>query len=84
MCFSYQKSKVIGIDISDKLITLARKNHPNAEFYVMDFEKTAFENSFDIGSILSIMYKKNLDSFLKELRRILKKNGFIYCCFTSC
>jgi ubiquinone/menaquinone biosynthesis C-methylase UbiE len=72
-------AKVKGIDISEKAVELARKNCPNAEFNVIDFERTPFkDNSFNIIiSILSIMYKKNLTSCLKELKRILKKEGYI-------
>lgn len=72
-------AKVVGIDISEKGIESARRNCPEAEFYVADFEKTKFKNSsFDIIiSILAVMYKKNLDLVLKEFRRILKKEGFI-------
>lgn len=74
-----RSAKVVGIDISEKAIELAKRNCPKSKFYVMDFEKTNFKkNSFDIiVSILSIMYKKNLDLVLREFRRILKENGFI-------
>ena len=72
-------AKVFGIDVSERLIEMAKKNHPKAKFQVCDFEKTNFkENSFDIVvSIFSLMYKKNLKLTLKELNRILKKSGFI-------
>jgi ubiquinone/menaquinone biosynthesis C-methylase UbiE len=72
-------AEVVGIDISEKLIQLAKRNCPEAKFYVADFERTEFKNSsFDIVvSILAVMYKKNLNSVLKEFRRILKKKGFM-------
>jgi ubiquinone/menaquinone biosynthesis C-methylase UbiE len=74
-------ASVIGIDISENCIKLAKENCRglNAKFLVMDFEKTNFKNNqFDIiVAILSVMYKKNLDSVLKEFNRILKKTGFI-------
>lgn len=74
-----QGAKVIGIDISEKAIELAKKNCPKAEFYVMHVEKAKFKpKSFDIiVSIFVVMYKKNLDSVLREFRRILKDNGAI-------
>ncbi|GAH30979.1 unnamed protein product, partial [marine sediment metagenome] len=40
-----KKAKVIGIDISERGIELAKNNCPGAEFYVMDFEKTKFNNN---------------------------------------
>ena len=72
-------AKVVGIDISEKGIELARENCSEAKFLVMDFEKTGFKNnSFDIViSILAVMYKKNLSAVLKEFKRILKGKGFI-------
>lgn len=72
-------ANVIGIDISEKEIELARRNCPKAEFYVADLERTKFNNnSFDIiVSILAVMYKGNLGSVLKEFRRILKRKGIM-------
>ncbi len=74
-------AKVTGIDISENCIKLSNENCNglNAKFLVMDFEKTSFKNNqFDIIiSILSVMYKKDIDSVLKEFNRILKKTGFV-------
>lgn len=72
-------AKVIGIDISEKMIQIAEENCKglNAKFLVQDFEKTNFEdNGFDIIiSVYSIQYKKNLQKVLKEFYRLLKNNG---------
>jgi ubiquinone/menaquinone biosynthesis C-methylase UbiE len=70
---------VVGIDVSERCIELAMKNCKgyDAEFYMKDMEETGFESrSFDaIVSICSFMYKRNLESVLREMRRILKPNG---------
>ena len=74
-------ARVIGIDISENCIKLAKENCKNldAKFLVMDFEKTDFKNNqFDIiVAIFAVMYKRNLNSVLKEFKRVLKKTGFI-------
>lgn len=39
--------KVVGIDISEKMIKLARKNAPEGIFQVMDMEGITFKGKFD-------------------------------------
>lgn len=70
-------AKIIGIDVSDKCIDLAKKKFPNEEFLVADFAKTTFANkSFDmIFSSLAVMYKKNLKGVLAEFNRVLRPEG---------
>ena len=72
-------AKVVGIDVSEFMIKLARKKCKNlgVKFFLRDMERTGFEReSFDlILSVFSLMYKKNLRAVLKEFRRILKKDG---------
>ena len=72
-------ANVIGIDVSEKAIELAKKNCPNANFFVMDFEKLALQDkSADILiSFLAVMYSKDLTLVLNEFKRVLKEQGFI-------
>ncbi len=72
-------AQVVGIDISEKGIESARKNCPNAEFHVMNFEELNFqENSFDLViSLFAIMYTNDLDKTLKGFSKVLKPNGSI-------
>ncbi len=80
-CVSFSKNgaKVVGIDSSSELITLAKNKYSELgmDFFVMDYEKTSFkEMTFDgIISIMSIMYKEDLTKVLLELKRILKQHG---------
>ena len=71
--------KIIGIDISKKLIKLAKEKKPkNCEFFVGDMRKKLKlkNNSFDIVfSSLAIHYIKNLGRLFKEINRVLKKGG---------
>jgi ubiquinone/menaquinone biosynthesis C-methylase UbiE len=77
--FAENGAKVVGIDSSNELITLAKNKHSELgiEFLVRDYEETSFEEAtFDgIISIMSIMYKENLTTVLLELKRILKQHG---------
>ncbi|MCS7106455.1 MAG: class I SAM-dependent methyltransferase, partial [Candidatus Aenigmarchaeota archaeon] len=71
-------AKVVGIDISPRMIEIARQRcNSQVEFYVRDMQNTDFlEGEFDvIVSLFSLMYKKNLSLVFKEFRRILKKGG---------
>ncbi len=80
-CVSFAKNgaEVIGIDSSNELISLAKNKYSalGTDFFVMDYEETAFEDMrFDsIISIMSIMYKEDLTKVLLELKRILKPDG---------
>ncbi len=77
--FAENGAKVVGIDSSSELITLATNKYSELgiDFLVMDYEETAFEEAtFDgIISIMSIMYKADLRKVLLELKRILKPHG---------
>ncbi|HQF36277.1 MAG TPA: class I SAM-dependent methyltransferase [Candidatus Dojkabacteria bacterium] len=69
--------KVIGIDISEGLINIAKKKYPEIEFHVMDVENMKFEkDSFDyVYSSLTMHYLSNWIVALKAIRKILKKRG---------
>jgi ubiquinone/menaquinone biosynthesis C-methylase UbiE len=75
--------KVVGIDISDCMITIAKRDHPGIEFSVMDMEKLNFpDNSFGVAySSLAIHYLEDWTVALKEAHRVLKPSGtFIFSC----
>lgn len=73
-------AKCFGIDLSETMIELARRNCPRAEFKVGSMTKLPYENnSFDIVTAsLSIDYVKNLNEVLKEINRVLKRGGKLY------
>ncbi len=77
-------SEIFGIDISEEGIKQALKKleeEPESikrkiNFLVMDGEKMTFkDNSFDIVCGTGILHHLNLDSSLKEIRRVLKPTG---------
>lgn len=69
--------KVIGIDISRKLIHFAKKNIKDCEFKVVNMEKLDFaDNSFDIVySSLAIHYLKNWAKLFSKVNKALKPEG---------
>lgn len=78
----YAKRGVIckGIDISEAMIGLARKNCPEVELKVGSISKLPYRNaSFDIVTAsLCIDYVKGIDTVFKEINRVLVKGGMFY------
>lgn len=66
-----------GVDIYDKAIEHAKKTYPNLRFKVASAEKLPFESgSFDLILFYeTIEHVEHPEICLKELRRVLKKNG---------
>lgn len=74
-------NRIIGIDISEKLIGLARQSYPNIEFQVMDIEHLNFPiHSFDlVFSSLTMHYLNDWIPALKSINKVLKDDGiFIF------
>jgi ubiquinone/menaquinone biosynthesis C-methylase UbiE len=69
--------RVVGIDISEKLLEIAHKKYPTAECKTMDMHQTSFVNAeFDfIFSSLTFHYSSDWDALLAEMKRILKPDG---------
>jgi ubiquinone/menaquinone biosynthesis C-methylase UbiE len=74
-------ARVVGIDISKRMITLAKERCKGlgVEFFVRDMGRTGFKGkSFDIIiAIFSIMFKRKIEELFKEFRRILKEKGIL-------
>ena len=70
-------ANVIGSDISEEMIKIAREYLPNVQFDVADAEKTPYDkDTFNIvASSLTLHYLENLDFVMKEVARILKPQG---------
>lgn len=72
-------AKVSGIDIGPKLVAINKKLTPNGKFMVSSASKLPFKDeSFDV--VLStevIEHVENQKAALKEMSRVLKKNGIL-------
>jgi len=69
--------RIVGIDISEKLIEIAKSSYPKFEFQVMDIENLVFpKESFDlVFSSLTMHYLESWLKALKSINNVLKKNG---------
>jgi ubiquinone/menaquinone biosynthesis C-methylase UbiE len=80
--YVFQKGiDIIGIDISEKCIEIAKKRLPDIQFELGDFSRLKCSNDFYDGliSYYSIIDtpKIFINIILKEFNRILKKNGLL-------
>lgn len=71
------RGRGVGIDISSKAISLAKKKYPNFDFRVGDLEKLPFENkSFDlVYSAFVFEHLDNPEKVIKEVIRVLTPGG---------
>lgn len=70
-----------GIDISSKMIELAKKHCPDADFKIGSIYDLEFDESyFDILTASFVLdHVTDLEKAVKELKRVLKQNGLFIC-----
>jgi len=84
--FKLLKEKKIdyyGIDLSEKMIELAKKKFPQGKFLLFDGKKIPFlDDFFDRVFCLAVFHhipsKKFREDFLLEIKRVLKKGGVLH------
>lgn len=70
---SVAPSRGVGIDISPKMIEIAKQKYSNFEFFVMDAQKIELEEKFDFIIISdTIGYFEDVQLFLKSLKKVCK------------
>jgi 2-polyprenyl-3-methyl-5-hydroxy-6-metoxy-1,4-benzoquinol methylase len=74
--------KILAIDFSDKLIDIAKKEVPEADFLVCDFYdlkpiQELFDGIFMQAALLHVP-KKNINKVLIGLSEKIKKGGYLY------
>jgi SAM-dependent methyltransferase len=78
--------KVIGVDISEKQIALARQNAPNAQFICDDITKIKFPDEYFDGilAFYSIIHVPRDEHYelLKNFYRMLKEKGVVLLTFS--
>lgn len=78
--FSTEGAEVLGVDIGEELIQIAKSKSKNIEYMVASADKLLMvkNDSFDVATIvLAIQNMKNLDKVLEEVSSKLKKSGRI-------
>lgn len=74
--------KVVGIDLSEKMIEIAKKEVPNAKFHVADImQPLEFSEKFDgifAQAVLLHISKKDIKNVLSNLLIQLKPRGYLY------
>ncbi len=75
-----EKLSVYGIDESSKMIEIAEKKVKEGFFKTEKAEENSFLNDyFDLISIIDAFYYfQNKERVIKECRRVLKKEGFLF------
>ena len=78
-------NRAVGIDVSDHVVDIARKKHPELEFLVSSGANFPFpENAFDIVQSISVLeHLVDLQGTLGEVARVLKPGGYFICYTTD-
>lgn len=74
--FYERGADVVGFDISEELVRIAKSKYPNIDFYVDDAESFTLDEKFDIAYAGFVAhYFPNYKSFLSNTSKLLKKKG---------
>ncbi len=73
------KAKVVGIDLSYKRITFAKKKVPDAFFVIADAEHLPFKNnSFNVLYCNALLHHMDMvEKIINEISRVIYKDGII-------
>jgi tRNA (uracil-5-)-methyltransferase TRM9 len=80
--FKDRKIDYLGVDISQKLIEIAKRKHPQEDFLVADnlnlpFPDNNFDKVFSVAVLHTIPSKELRRKALVELKRVLKPKGLL-------
>ena len=68
---SLPAGRKVGLDISPKMIDVARAKHPDIEFQVGDLENLALDQSFDYVLLVNVVgYLDDIQSALERLKKV--------------
>ena len=73
---------VIGIDLSEKFLEIAKETAPETELRKMDFRNIDFPDDFFDGVWVSASFfhipKDDIKETFRHISRVIKKNGILY------
>lgn len=74
---AFPDAKYFGVDVYDKAIKYAKKTYPDIKFKIASADNLPFkENAFDVILFYeTIEHVENPKECLKEIKRVLSKNG---------
>ena len=80
--FNDKKIEYMGIDVSEKLIDIAKRKYSQNNFQIFDGLKITFaDNSFNVVFCIAVLHHipsaKLREEFLKEAYRVLKPNSYL-------
>lgn len=78
----FPHKKIVGIDISEQAINLAKllNNNHNVNFAKKNIGLDKMEQSFDVATLIEVLEHippQNIDSFLNGLYNVIKKDGIL-------
>ncbi len=68
-----------GIDISKKMVQIAKQRGVDAECKKIEDVKESFDAIVAVADVLNYMDKNSLKDFFKQIQRCLKDNGVFIC-----
>jgi ubiquinone/menaquinone biosynthesis C-methylase UbiE len=74
--FYKRGAEVVGFDMSEELIKIAKSKYPDIEFYIGDAESFSIDKKFDIAYAGFVLhYLPGYKDFLFNTSKLLKENG---------
>ncbi|MDP4186980.1 MAG: bifunctional class I SAM-dependent methyltransferase/glycosyltransferase family 2 protein [Bacteroidota bacterium] len=69
----------VGIDFSPKMIEIARQEHPDIDFFLMEAENISLDRKFDVIILSNVLgYFDNVLDVLASVRKVCKENTRIF------
>lgn len=73
---------IVGIDLSEQMLSIAKRNHPTIDFWLADMRKLnlphgAFDGAISSCSLIHVS-KKEVPKTLRQIADLLKKGGLLY------
>ena len=79
--------KITGIDISENMLALAKKNNPSTDFEIMNTRKiNNINDSFDAimcGFCIPYLSKTDCLKFINDCKNLLNNSGILYLSFVE-